>query len=476
MNGLIRYPFTNNNPVRKSHQRKMSLKGVIPSSKEIAPFILMMMLFITGAISSKAQPYLQPAAGYQAEEITQPTNTITTNPIENISGFQGDEPVIIDLTPYFETENDVELEFEVTVNSFPEVAIAEIEENLLTITFMGPGQTNLEITGTLEGDEARVAFVASVIPVIEGEYELADFSNLSLEPESFWNGADESGGFHSGAVFFPNSHNTEWGTWSGWAYSNISDNTTPGFFNQYSAITGAALQSNDTDSGIYALSYASGAGSAFTFGNHAAHEVKGLFLTNTTYAALSMMYGDNFSKKFGGETGDDPDWFKVTITGMKDGSDTQSLDYYLADYRFEDNSKNYIIQTWQWVELSSLGKVDSLIFSLSSSDVGDWGMNTPAYFALDNVYVVPEPLAVNPVENITNLNVFPNPSRGHFTLDFDGTTEAQLTIFNLAGQTVYNSVVNPGLQPVDSSMLPTGTYVVRLQNESVVNTLRIVKQ
>ena len=34
---------------------------------------------------------------------------------------------------------------------------------------------------------------------------------------------------------------------------------------------------------------------------------------------------------------------------------------------------------------SSLGSASSLVFSLTSSDVGTYGMNTPAYFAVDQL-------------------------------------------------------------------------------------------
>jgi MYXO-CTERM domain-containing protein len=47
------------------------------------------------------------------------------------------------------------------------------------------------------------------------------------------------------------------------------------------------------------------------------------------------------------------------------------------------------------VSLASLGAVQSLRFSLASSDTGEYGINTPAYFAMDNLSVtaVPEPSA-----------------------------------------------------------------------------------
>jgi len=98
------------------------------------------------------------------------------------------------------------------------------------------------------------------------------------------------------------------------------------------------------------------------------------------------------TKKFGGATGDDPDWFLLTITG-KDSSDavTGTVDFYLADYRFDDNSLDYIVDEWTWVDLTSLGGATKLEFDLDSSDVGTWGMNTPAYFAMDDLHSVPEP-------------------------------------------------------------------------------------
>jgi len=114
--------------------------------------------------------------------------------------------------------------------------------------------------------------------------------------------------------------------------------------------------------------------------------VSGTYVTNTTYAYWSINDGDAFSKKFGGEDGNDPDWFKLTITG-KDAGDkaTGTVAFYLADYRFEDTSRDYIVDQWTWVDLSPLGEIAGLEFVLSSSDEGDWGMNTPAYFALDHL-------------------------------------------------------------------------------------------
>ncbi|MCG6187738.1 DUF4465 domain-containing protein [Maribellus maritimus] len=206
----------------------------------------------------------------------------------------------------------------------------------------------------------------------------ADFENLELGAESFYNGSDETGHFTSGGFTFLNDYNTEWGSWSGFAASNITDNQTEGWSNQYSAVHGSGALETPT----YAVSYAS-MDSEINFEKTV---VSGLYITNSTYAYLSMKNGDAYSKKFGGENGTDPDWFKVDIFGISEAGDTTgTIEYYLADFRSENSSEDYIINDWKWLDLSSLGDIAALKFNLSSSDVGDWGMNTPAYFCIDQL-------------------------------------------------------------------------------------------
>ena len=123
--------------------------------------------------------------------------------------------------------------------------------------------------------------------------------------------------------------------------------------------------------------------------------IAGVYFTNSAYAYWSMTDGDAYAKKFGGTSWDDADWFKLNVKGITEtGYTIEAVDFYLADCRFTDNSEDYIIDDWTWVDLTGLGDVVGLEFSLSSSDVGDWGMNTPAYFAMDNLNAVPVPAAV----------------------------------------------------------------------------------
>lgn len=217
--------------------------------------------------------------------------------------------------------------------------------------------------------------------------------DLSLETESYWNGSDQSGSFESNGITFLNWYNPEYFSWSGFSYSNITDNTTPGYMNQYSAIPGSGVDG----SSVYAVHYHYMLDTAIVNINSS---VSGMYVTNATYTYFSMKDGDAYAKKFGGTDGNDPDWLLLTITGIdNDGNSTGSVEYYLADYRFENNDQDYIVDSWEWVDLSSLGEVSKLAFSLASTDNGDWGMNTPSYFAIDNLILQ----SIIPVE-LTTFN------------------------------------------------------------------------
>jgi hypothetical protein len=60
----------------------------------------------------------------------------------------------------------------------------------------------------------------------------------------------------------------------------------------------------------------------------------------------------------------------------------------LADYRFADNSKDYILKDWRYVDfnnnVSSDIEIDSISFRYEGSDTGAFGLNTPKYFCMDD--------------------------------------------------------------------------------------------
>ncbi|MCW2763753.1 MAG: putative aggregation factor core protein MAFp3, isoform [Marmoricola sp.] len=204
----------------------------------------------------------------------------------------------------------------------------------------------------------------------------------------------------SNGVTFSNSYYAPWDSWSGFAISNVNAPTTPGYGNQYAAITGTDVSGG----GTYAVAYGSG-----SIDLPAGERPASVRLTNTAYAGLSMRDGDAFAKKFGGATGNDPDYFTVTLTGYASpaasGATTGAATFYLADFRPADNSADYIVTDWATLDLTPLGDARSIRFSLASSDVGQFGMNTPAYFALDNLVLVPEPTSLAAVVGLAIVSL-----------------------------------------------------------------------
>ncbi|MEO8627357.1 MAG: DUF4465 domain-containing protein [Betaproteobacteria bacterium] len=234
-----------------------------------------------------------------------------------------------------------------------------------------------------------LVWFATLLPIAGGVHAatVSTFDDLPLVPNSFYAPAATTT-FASGAATF-NHDFTDFGGGccsSGWTYTNKTDTTTPGFGNAFSAYAGSGAGG----SANYAVAFFGTPTVKFA----SPSIVASADFTNTTYAALSMLNGDTFAKKFGGASGNDQDFFKLTIIG-KDalGATTGTVDYYLADYRFSNNAADYVRNAWGVVDLTSLGAVSSLGFELASSDSGQFGINTPAYFAMDNLAViaVPEP-------------------------------------------------------------------------------------
>ena len=164
----------------------------------------------------------------------------------------------------------------------------------------------------------------------------------------------------------------------------------------------------------------------------------------------------------------------MLIWGKKDDVETEKIEFYLSDYRFEDNSKDYIIKTWQWIDLSSLGLIDSLLFSVESSDVGAYGINTPTYFAADDIHVaIDSKVSDFAVENTT---LYPNPSNGIFYISNGSNNAAFVNIFNVTGKLIYSNSNYFENEKIDISNYPSGVYFVEIKTDKSVQTHKFVKE
>jgi len=224
----------------------------------------------------------------------------------------------------------------------------------------------------------------------EVNYQTVDFESLSVPAAGYWNGSDAKGSFTATNMKFSNEYNPAWKSWNGFSYSEKNDVTTAGFENEFSVIDPANKTNN------FAVFYPAFTGDLFAqFVPNGDFLIKSIDLCNSTYAGLTLKNGNAFCKKFGGSTGTDPDWFKVTISGYDHSNNkVGTKEVYLADYRSSETAKDYIVTKWTTVDLSSLGKVNKITFAFTSSDTGAYGINTPAYVCLDNIKYVEETVAL----------------------------------------------------------------------------------
>ncbi len=304
---------------------------------------------------------------------------------------------------------------------------------------------------------------------------VVDLENFNLPPNTFLNNASPEEAFVSGPVALPNLYDPQFMFWTGWAISNTTDTITPGFLNESSAMAGSGAEGTPT----YAVSYAFDGAVLRLLGPAAGSTVLGLFVTNNAYAYYSMRDGDAFAKKFGGPSGNDPDFFLLTIKKYRNGVlGPDSVDFYLADYRFADNSRDYIVKEWTFVNLSSLGEVDSLLFTLTSSDVGVFGMNTPAYFCIDQIRLQPLVSQKEAVSGSPRFSLYPNPAseRVFVRLPEEEHIDAvRIDVFDAAGRSV--PVTAQPQQGFSVSEWAPGLYYVRIytRKEIVTLPLRVVR-
>jgi hypothetical protein len=309
---------------------------------------------------------------------------------------------------------------------------------------------------------------------VQAQFTTVDFEDLTLPAvDTFYNGADLADQFESEGVIFGNYfEETAWGDyWTGFSYSNMTDNTTAGFGNQFSAFPGVGANG----SANYAIYYPSDTitfpGIGADFGNAA--------FTNTTYAGISMRDGDMFAKQFGNPNGADglpdgtngEDYFYVTIYGWaQDLNLVDSIEIYLADFRFADSNDDYILDEWTNFDLSALNGSKYLTFGFTSSDMGTFGINTPQYFALDNLEYSENVNSLSEEKLITSI--YPNPATEYLTVNGN---PGELTLLDINGR-VMNATPHNGYSKLSISDYPAGVYFIRLTTGSASQTQKIIIQ
>lgn len=231
-----------------------------------------------------------------------------------------------------------------------------------------------------------------LIPVIDGMRVFADgegytnnnpayndiinFEDVDLNGADYYNGADEAGLFDSSGFSFMNYYDKSYNSWYGFAVSSTTDNDYIGWGtpSEFNSCVGGGMESRQFAVGYF---------SEYNYNNNnqgpaiyaeKAYKPEYVYVNNTAYAYQSMLYGDSYAKKF-----DADDYFVLKIIGRTEkGEETGHVDFYLA-------KDGKIVNEWTKVDLTPLGAVSNIDFVMDSSDKSAYGMNTPAYFCIDNM-------------------------------------------------------------------------------------------
>lgn len=315
---------------------------------------------------------------------------------------------------------------------------------------------------------------------------VADFENLTLAADTFYENHNSDSWQTSNATFRYAWENNFGGLWgSGFAYTNKNNVNTGNFYNQYSAITGKGYNNSNQ----YVTAWEGYGSTRMVIVPKAPTKfVNGFYVTNTTYSYKTMKYGINPPARAFGDTlhthsgmqpGNFPDWFKLSIYAHKKGLKKQdSVEFYLADYRFSDNTKDYIVDTWKWVDCSKFGSVDSISFRMFSSDVGAFGVNNPTYFSMDNFttsdYILYTGIDSN--NELERVNVGPNPFYESLNIINEGQSDLHVVLKDPVGKLVYSSNLTAKNNTIGLAGLPSGIYFLQISSGTNTHTKKIIKE
>ncbi len=205
---------------------------------------------------------------------------------------------------------------------------------------------------------------------------VATFEEVDVNADGYQNDFGEDGYFESGGFTFNCNYFPEWSYWSGFAVSNRTETTfatlTP---DQFNSCVGHGANGSDKYCVVYPQ------GELIEVNAVGGQEITGMYVTNEAWTVDAILNGDGMTPG-AFTTGD---YLILTIIGNHPDGTSDAIDFYLADYRSENEADHYYVNDWQWVDLSALGTVESLAFRMDSSRKNDWGMTTPAYFCIDDL-------------------------------------------------------------------------------------------
>lgn len=198
--------------------------------------------------------------------------------------------------------------------------------------------------------------------------------------EGVYEWTDEATSLHS-------KLNNAYGSWAYWsggaAVSNYHCDIANGGPNtQLSLPTETPAHSGDNFIVTYGYNdgsqYATDSRPIFDFQDGVARQIKGLWITNNSYFLHSVSFGDGLNQPASDDT-----FIDVTFEGF----DASGISQGMVKYRIQDGKK--ALTDWAYVDLSSLGKINTMKinYEFSKDQDNGYGFAAPAYLVIDDIEI-----------------------------------------------------------------------------------------
>ena len=301
-------------------------------------------------------------------------------------------------------------------------------------------------------------------PVEINYTEIIDFEELTLAPESHWMGTEADGSFSSSYLTLYNHYDEDWDTpyWEGFIYTNETDTET----NSYNNFSAAAGEGNDGSSN-YATCYMGFYG---TSGIKIDTEHSVDFTNRGAYfclpAYVSMYVGDE-----NGSFAENHYYYSVKITAFAGETEVANREVVMADFR---EGANYKMDEWTFVDLSWIANADSLFFEAQGNDtVGGWGLNTPAYFCMDDFGATnPGPVYVsNNIAESLSIDAYFD-AAGMLNLSCESRIN-DVYVYDIAGRLVKTVAVNDNNVSMPFDVV-NGMYIISATTEKGMATCKVI--
>ena len=197
---------------------------------------------------------------------------------------------------------------------------------------------------------------------------------------------------------------------------------------------------------------------SITFNDGNLYTLNGMYVTNSPYPYYTNIAGDDFSNGLTKEG----DFFKVIAYGVKADNSVETAEFMLAEFK---NGSLQQVTEWTWWDLSSLGTIKEVYFTMESSDTGQWGMNTPAYFCIDRIQASnPEESGIEDSQAVNNTTELYYSANNIYVATANATV---VKVYSINGVEVISQMVSEGEIYVSTETLPNGIYIVKAGDKAI---------